>query len=745
MPTLSAGLTMQGTILGTLQYMAPEQLEGTEADARTDIFAFGAVVYEMATGKKAFEGKSQASLIAAILEREPPPISVLQPVSPPALDQIVKTCLAKNPDDRWQTAGDVGRQVKWIIQGGSQPSVAVPAVPAARQGAGWRPALPWMLGTLLLGGTIIGVAVWSLTRPEAVPPAPTMRFDITSSTQPPALALTHSDVAISPDGLHVVYLSGPRRNESVLMVRSLGELTGRPLEATASPLASGPFISPDSEWVGFYDFSARTLRRVSMLGGPAIAIGDLPGGVQRNLRGASWGADDTIVFGSSDPSGLWRIPAGGGEPEALTTPKAELGEVNHVWPEILPGGEAVLFTILPAGDAIETAQIAVLNLATSEERVLIPAGSFPRYSPTGHIVYGIDGTLRAAPFDLDRLEVTGNPVPVLDGVITKGSGAADFGLSQDGSLVYLSGAGFGGAELTMAWVDRQGREEPLGAEARTYTDPAVSPDGTRVAVTVRDPENTDIWIWSLAGRTLTRLTRDAAVDAAPLWTPDSARVVFSSGREGGGLFWKAADGTGEVERLMESPNSPDPFSWAADGRLVFNELTSGGGGRNIGVLTVEGEPNRDVLLDSEFGEQRPAVSPDGRWLAYESNESGQYEIYVRPFPNVDDGKWPISTDGGREPQWSPDRRELFYLAPGNLMVAQIETEPTFSRSTPESALSTGGYVLPGNTARRYDISPDGRFLMLKLPTAETTDGERSPELIFVQNWFEELQRLVPTP
>ena len=401
------------------------------------------------------------------------------------------------------------------------------------------------------------------------------------------------------------------------------------------------------------------------------------------------------------------------------------------------------FTILPAGDAIETAQIAVLNLATSEERVLIPAGSFPRYSPTGHIVYGIDGTLRAVPFDLDRLEVTGNPVPVLDGVITKGSGAANFGVSQDGSLVYLSGVASAGVERTLTWVDREGREEPLGVEARPYTDPAVSPDGTRVAVTVRDPENTDVWIWSLAGQTLTRLTRDAAVDDSPLWTPDSARVVFRSGREGGGLFWKAADGTGEVERLMESPNSPDPFSWAADGRLVFNELASGG--RNIGVLTVEDEPNRDLLLDSEFGEQRPRVSPDGRWLAYESNESGRSEIYVRPFPNVDDGKWQISTDGGREPQWAPGGRELFYHGRGNLMAAQIETEPTFSRSTPESVFSTSGYAVPVNTARRYDVSPDGRFLMVKPATAETTDGDGSPELIYVQNWFEELQRLVPTP
>ena len=724
-PTGSASLTGEGTILGTLQYMAPEQLEGRDADARTDIFAFGAMVYEMATGRKAFEGRSQASLIGAILKDDPPPISSLQSMTPPPLDHIVKTCLAKDPDDRWQTAGDVGRQVKWIIEGGSQSGVAGAVVPAARQRTGWRPALPWMLSALVVSSLITGVAVWSAMRAGPAPPSPATRFAV-------ALPSTHqlgvSGLALSPDGRSLVYM-GIRDGMFQLYRREMDQLEAVPIRGTEG--AGFPFLSPDGESVGF--FADGALKRVSLAGGPAVTLCDVPG----VRMGASWGPDDTIVFASTDAPGLMKVSAAGGVAEPVTTVDADQGEAGHRWLDVLPDGNAVLFTVWSG--SLDDARIAVRSLETGEQRVLVD-GTNPHYAPTGHIIFGRDGSLWAVPFDVDALEVTGAITPVLEGVQINGGGLALFTLAGDGSLAYVAG-GQGGRRM-LTWVDREGREESLGAEARPYADPAVSPDGTRVAVTVLDLGNTDVWIWSLAGRTLTRLTFDAGFDQAPLWTPDSARVVFSSAREGGGLFWKAADGTGEVEPLMENPNAY-AHSWAADGRLVFAELTSGA--FDIGVLTVEGEPNRDVLLDSEFDEVRPAVSPDGQWLAYQSNESGQFEIYVQPFPNVDDGKWPISTDGGEEPQWSPEGQELFYLGPGELMVAQIETDPTFSSSTPESVFSTSGYVVVGPRIRGYDISRDGRFLMLKPATADTTDGEGSPELIFVLNWFDELQRLVPTP
>ena len=720
-PTGSASLTGEGTILGTLQYMAPEQLEGREADARTDIFAFGAVLYEMATGRKAFEGKSQASLISAIMTSDPPTIVSLQPMSPPALDQIVKTCLAKDPDDRWQSAGDLGRQLK-ILQGGPQPGVAVPVI-ARPQRVGWRRTMPFV-ATAAVASLVAGMAVWTVTRPDPPAPRPATRFAV---ALPSTDLLGISGLALSPDGRNLVYMA-TRDGVEQLYRREMDQLEAVPIRGTEG--AQFPFLSPDGASLGF--FADGALKKVSLAGGPAVTLCDVPGA----RLGASWGPDDAIVFASGDAPGLMKVSAAGGVAEPVTTVDADQGEAGHRWLDVLPDGKAVLFTVWST--SLDDARIAVRSMDTGEQRMLVD-GTNPRYAPTGHIIFGRDGSLWAVPFDVDALEVTGPITPVLEGVQINGGGLALFTLAGDGSLAYVAAGVQGGRMLT--WVDREGQEEPLGAEARTYTDPAVSPDGTRVAVTVLDLENTDVWIWSLAGRTLTRLTFDPGFDLAPLWTPDSARVVFRSLREGGGLFWKAADGTGEVEPLMESPNAY-ALSWAADGRLVFAELTSGG--FDIGVLTVEGEPNRDVLLDSEFSEERPAVSPDGQWLAYESDQSGQAEIYVRPFPNVNDGRWPISTDGGEEPQWGPEGRELFYLAPDNLMVTQIETDPTFSWSTPERVFSTSGYAVPLNAAHRYDIEPDGRFLMLKPTTAETTDGDSSPEVIFVLNWFEELQRLVPT-
>ena len=649
-PTESASLTGEGTILGTLQYMAPEQLNGEEADARTDIFAFGAVVYEMATGRKAFEGKTQASLIAAIMTGDPRPISSLEPMSPPALEQIVKTCLAKDPEDRWQSAGDLGRQLK-IIQGGSQPGVAVPVVPAAHQGAGWRQALPWMLAGVLVGGTIIGVAVWSATRPA---PPRLARLILTSSASEPLLIASASpDIAISPDGTRVVYMIDAGSGAQ-LAVRAIDQLLGAPLQGLTN--AWGPFVSHDNTWVGFNDQSDGTLKKVSILGGPAVLICDV--GVPI-VRGASWGPDDIIIFGTIRPSGLWRVAAGGGEPEALTTADTEQGQVNHAWPEILPGGHAVLFTIL-TGD-VETAQIAVLNLESGDQTVLIRGGSFPRYSASGHIVYGVAGTLRAVGFDLDRLEVTTDPVPVLDGVITKASGAADFSLARDGSLVYQVGEA-GGARRTLVWVDRQGTEAAVAAEPRPYEGLDLSPDGLRVATGVSDPSNEDIYIYDLARESPTRFTLAPGRDFDPSWTPDGARLLWSSQRDGSlNVFSKAADGTGEAEPLTSHAEDQGASSISPDGKtLLFWQVRATG--VDVGIMSLDDPQTTDWLFENPFRFGHSQISPDGRWVAYASDEEGQDEVYVRPFPNVDDDRAKVSQDGGFVPRWGPNSDELFYQA-----------------------------------------------------------------------------------
>ena len=727
---LDESLTQQGTILGTFRYMAPEQLEGQDADARTDIWAFGCVVYEMVTGKKAFEGKSQASLISAIMKDEPRSMASLQPMSPPMLDQVIRICLAKDPDERWQSAGDIGRQLKLAMDGSVTQVAEATATALPARTNGWQRGMPFALGVSAFLIVVTGLTVWNL-KPGPPPPSPSRFVVITPSEGQLRTTNSHPDVAISPDGMRFVYTSGTSGTGGSLYVRHVDQLDATFLRGTED--GQTPFFSPDGEWVGFTDQQDRSLKKVSILGGPAVTIAD----TSPVPRGLSWGRDDYIVFATGASRGLLRVPAVGGEAEQLTTVDPEQGETDHWWPDVLPNGKGVLFTAWSGSD--EGSRLAVVSLETREVTYLLPGGSHPRYSPTGHIVYGVGGTLRAVGFDAERLELTSsNPVPVVENVNTKAGGAANFGVANNGSLVYVTGEGATSSpQRTLVWVDRARQTEPVGAEPGAYRIARISPDGTRVAVDTSGEENDDVWIYHLARNTLTRLTFDAAVDDAPLWTPDGSRVVFQSAREGGGLFWKAADGTGEVERLLEQSDSPQPHSWSADGRLVF-DLASG----EIGVVAVEGDRTMELVLDTEFLERQPAISPDGRWMAYFSNESGQNEVYVRPFPNVDDGKWQVSGSGGREPVWSPDGRELFFVDGPDFLVAQVETEPTFSSTTPEVVFARGDFTL--TQAREHDISPDGeQFLFIQESGVQAV--REVGGLILVQNWFTELERLVPTP
>ncbi len=733
--------TAKGVLLGTLQYMAPEQLGG-EADARTDIWAFGCVVYEMVTGKTAFEGKSQASVIHAIMGADQPPRSRVEPTAPPGLDYVVNVCLSKDPDDRWQSSRDLLRELK-RVESGDAPAVAPAPSATASERAGWQRPMVLTFAALLVGALVTGLGVWRLMRDG---PSRVNRFVITA---PPGTqfftTVNQPDVAISPDGTQVV--SGSVADDGMLQlsVRLLDQLETIPLPSRGSQPV-GPFVSADGNWVGFFDDADDTLKKVSVLGGPPLTICQMDG----NLRGATWGADDTIVFATqATGSGLWIVPAAGGEPEALTRPNVERGELGHQWPEILPGGEAVLFTIVMNGP-IEEARIAVLNLETGEQKVLLSGGSNPRYTTTGHLIYGHARTLRAVGFDRDRLEVMTEPVTVVEDVVTKPQGGASFGISENGSLVYRP---LGSVRRTLAWVDRDGHEEPLAAEPRSYTKPGVSPDGTRVALDVRDQED-DIWIWDFARETLTRLTFDPASDFYPVWTPDGQHVVFSSRRAGAAnLYWKAADGTGGAERLTEGPNNQYPHSFSPDGtRLVFVENSPGELGFDLRVLTLGGGHQTEPLVVSEFHEENGEISPDGRWLAYQSQESGRYEIYVRPFPKVNDGRWQISTEGGTRPLWAPDGDELFYLASarssavsgtltgGELIGVPVQTGSRFSAGRPDLVLEQQ-YSVGGSAGPSYDIAADGqRFLMIKDQADAAT---ASTQIILVLNWFEELKRLVP--
>ena len=527
--TQSEPLTGRGAILGTPQYMAPEQLEGKDADARTDIFAFGAVVYEMATGQRAFTGDSQASLIGAILKDEPPPMSTLQPVTPVALDYIVRTCLAKDPDDRWQSAGDVGRQVRGIIDGGSQPSVAVPDA-AAPQAVGWRRAVVASLATLILGGTAIGLAVRSVTQPTDPTPEAVRRFTLDIGPASPLPdASTHAMPAWSPDGTRLVYAAN-LTGVPQLYVRDLDDLESRPLDGTEG--AYEPFFSADGEWVGFFqareDALARELKRVAVGGGTPLTLG---GGFGRG--GATWLPDGSIIVPYRETvegrSTLHRIPEPGDTPVPLTTLDVEREQTSQFWPHALPGGTHVLFTEFVRGDppdwTMNAANVAVLSLDTGEHHVVVEGGFNARYLPTGHLVFARDGALWGVPFDLDRLVTTGPEEVVLQGIEVNedGNGIMALSVSADGTLVYWPGdaVDMGIRFLTRGggwpvWVDRDGQATPIGADRRDVRFPRLSPDNTRLALTVVSPDGRpDIWVDDLEPGTSTRLTYDGSNFESP--------------------------------------------------------------------------------------------------------------------------------------------------------------------------------------------------------------------------------------
>jgi len=492
------------------------------------------------------------------------------------------------------------------------------------------------------------------------------------------------------------------------------------------------------------DTTGAALRKVAITGGPPITLARL----DNPARGATWAPDETIIFATSDPAtGLQRVSAAGGTPEALTRPDHAHGEADHLWPEVLPGGHAVLFTITSQTGGLETAQVAVRDLRTGSQKVLLRGGSHGHYVASGYLVYVASGTLRAIPFDQTRLETHGSAVPVLSRLVTKDTGTGDFAVAADGTLVYLDAPGGVAAAnaRTLVWVDRSGKEEPVAAPPRAYQHPRLSPDGTRVALSSLDEEN-DLWIWDLRRATLTRLTLDPGQDWFPAWTPDGRRIVFSSNRGGSFSLWsQAADGTGAAERMTTSSHVQFVTGITPDGTaVVFSEASPTMRG-DLLQLALDGTRRVTPLLQTRFDERNGIVSPDRRWLAYESNSSGSVEIYVRPFPNVGGGQWEVSTTGGTRPLWARSGKELFYVgADGALLRVPVEASgSTWSAGTPTKLLDGRYYAGDGASGgRAYDVSPDGqRFLMIKTPG---THAGPAPALIVVQHWDEELKRLVPT-
>jgi eukaryotic-like serine/threonine-protein kinase len=720
------GLTQEGTILGTFQYMAPEQLEGKDADARTDIFALGATLYEMATGRKAFTGSTQASLISSILRDDPAPISQVQPMSPPALDRIVKTCLAKDPEDRWQSAADVRRELNWIAEG-SAAGVAAPAAVASKRRS--RERLAWILASVFAVAAILGGLPSLRRRPEA-------GLVFRSSILPPEkaqFAFQFSPPAVSPDGRRLAFSTG--RSGGQLWVRSFDASQAQPILGTEGGFA--PFWSPDSRFLGF--FAGGKLKKIDVTGGTPLTLADAP-----EADGGTWSREGVILFTTDGP--LQRVSDSGGASSPVTRVDGEHGDLGHSWPIFLPDGRHFLYLrfLGRTGDGSNPYALVVGSLDSREEKQLLHVRANVAYAPAsdgssaGHLLYLQARVLVARPFDARSLEFTGEAFPVVEQVRLFGAGStAAFSVSANGLLVYQSASDVEPSELV--WFDRSGKRlESLG-EPADYSHPRISNDGRRVVFVVTDKQSpdTDLWLYDLTRRAKTRLTFGPAVNIFPVWSPDDTEIVFASNRKVmHDLYRKRTSGVGGDELLLDSKTTLRwPTDWSKEGHIAFHSRdTKAKTAVDVGFVSVA-DRKPVTLLGTAFDERSGQFSPDGRWLAYASNESGQFEIYVQPFPSMGQ-KWQVSSGGGAYPRWKRDGKEIFFLKlpEKTLMAADVRPGPTFEVGEPRALFQT--QIKWSDFGTQYDVSPDGsRFLINTLVA-----GEKSDALTVVQNWTDVLKK-----
>jgi serine/threonine-protein kinase len=729
-PTITTpAMTRAGVVLGTAAYMSPEQARGKPLDRCTDVWAFGCVLFEMLTARRAFSGDDVAETMAAIIRAEPD-WQLLPPDTPPAARRVLKRCLQKNLRDRLP---DIGAARLDLIDATAELSNPASLRSVAERGRQGR-AQAWRWAAVALAGAALGAwAAVTLIEPDRGVEQRIVRFAFPASPSvaPRGAGTGRHVLALSPRGTHLVYWAAEQ-----LYVRRLDRV-GEDLPLRGTEGAREPFFSPDGQWLGFV--VAGEFKRVSVEGGAVLTLGQAG-----NPWGATWDADGMIRYGLG-ADGVWQLADTGGVPTRVLA--VEAGELAH-GPQRLPGGDWILFTLRRANiDSWNEAQIVVQSLETGERRVLIDGGRDARYVRSGHLVYGRHGTVLAVPFDASAIRVTGGPVPLIEGVIDADvrTGAMHFSVSEDGSLVYLTTDA--SQTSSLAWVTREGRQQPLPAPSHAYGGPRVSPDGARAVVDVEQGDDFNVMVYDFARNLLTPLASTPAREQFPMWTRDSRRVVYYADADGGGLFWKAADGTGATERLTTSRMLQMPFSWSSDGRTLLLVQTVQTPLANVqrtdpsDVLTLSLDRQAVVapLLHSSSREAQPMLSPDSRWLAFSANESGRMNVYVRPFPKVEDGRWHIASGAGMSPLWSPDGKWLYYISDGRAMAVPVETTPTFRPGKPtvlfemppvfSSALASGWSL--------WDIAPDGQRFLMVIP-----GGSGQTEIVVVLNWAEELKRLV---
>jgi serine/threonine protein kinase len=705
-----AKLTSEGMLVGTFQYMAPEQLEGKEADARADIFALGELIYEMVTGKPAFTGKSRASLIAAILTTDPPPITQLQRLAPPALERVVRKCLAKDPDDRWQSASDLASELKWITESGSQPGVAL-TVPAPSKWA----RIPWLVAAASLLMLATGAFSWWKSSHRQMPP----------SYFQAAIPFPATDLALSPNGRAVAMVAySAQVNNYALWTYDVGGRHPSLIDGTAG--AAYPFWSPDNKSIAF--FSEGKLKKVDAAGGPVQVLCDAPNG-----RGGAWNREGTIIFAADALGGLSRVSSWGGAPTGLTQPDAARSESGHRWPVFLPDQKHYLYLAanFSARPGINALFIGALD--STEKHFLVNSSANAIYVEPGYLLYLRDKTLVAQPLDLKKFALTGEPRTLNDEVLyfpqvyrAVFDASPTALVTQIGKGVYLSELG---------WFDRTGRRLSTVGKPTWYDNLQISPDGRRVATDQTDPggRNTDVYILDPSRDTSTRLTFDPALDMTPVWNADSKRVVFTSNRSlDFRLYLKNADGSGSDQEVAFAGGAQfNGLDWSLDGKFILLRRTN-----ELWYLAWP-ESTPKPLIQVKAVVRNAQFSPDGQWIAYSSNDSGRMEVYVTPFPSVS-AKWQVSTNGGMEPRWRRDGKELFFLAPdATIMACPVTIGNSFESGSPVALFQAHRRIpISSQDLFSYDVSADGqRFLI-----AIKIDDSSAAPLSIVLNWASGMEK-----
>jgi len=742
-PTITTpAMTQAGMILGTAAYMAPEQARGKSVDKRADIWAFGVVLFEALTGRRLFEGDEVSDTLAFVLTREPD-WSTLPAATPPAIARLLRRCLLKDRSKRLADIADARIEIDEAMAAPPSDVTALIA-PAAVPASAWTRAIPWMVAAAAVAVAMVMLALWAPWR--AAPAASPIRVRAELGTAS-SLVNAPGAIAVSPDGAVLAFVARPGLivTPSVIHIRRLDQLNATIL--TGTERATALFFSPDGQWIAF--FADGVLKKVSTNGGAVVSLGEAP-----RAAGGWWADDGTIVIGGIG-RGVMRLPAAGGQSTPVTT--LEKDELGHAWPQMLPGGRGVVYSVPATANSPGSAVIKARTLPDGESKTIVPGAYFPRYVPSGHLTFLQNGTLFAVPFDADSLAVRGAAVPVLENVAAAPmAGGAMVSAAANGTLAYLPAAVGDTARGPALWLERTGSSRALRSTPSTWATPRFSPDGRRLALTISDGRQEDIWVYDWERDILTRITSDPANDTTPVWTPDGTRLVYGSSRNGAtNLYWQRADGTGQAVRLTDSSVPQLPDSFHPNGRLLaFHQGNPVSGQQSLMLLPLDddgaggwkpGTPT--TLVGGPFLKAFAMFSPDGRWVSYTANEPGRFEIYVQPFPGPGT-RVQVSSGGGNRAMWSPTGREIFYASTTNedhmMVVPYSIAGDTFVPEKPRrwSDVAFAGFPPLAYYGPGFDLHPDGKRFVVA-PVAPQTPNQPQSQLVFVFNFFDELRQRAP--